>query len=231
MKYNYDGITRDSLLLLSENKFRDSRDFYLENKEKIKSGIIVPLRQIAEIAGTQLLSLDEHINTVPTKMVSRVYRDTRFSKNKRLYRDNMWIMFMRDKHEWPQYPCMWFEFYPGSYSMGVGLFAETPAFMEYFRAAVRENPDEFLRAARSAENAGAVVSGEPYKKPREGCPEGAQDYYNRRSLYFIRTCTDIEHLADERVLDELLESQKAFSPMYRFLLGVSDKALSDSRAV
>ena len=219
------------MLLLSENKLRDSRDFYEEHKEEIKLGITVPLRQIAEIAGTRLLDMDEHIVTVPTKMVSRIYRDTRFSKNKRLYRDNMWIMFMRDKHEWQQYPCMWFEFFPGSYSMGVGLFANTPAFMEYFRFAVRENPEEFLSAVRSCENAGAVISGEAYKKPRSGCPQGLEDYYNRKNFFFIRTCSDISCLADERVIDELLCSQQAFRPMYKFLLGVSDKALSDSKAV
>ena len=31
--YRYDGITPETLMLLSENRFRNSRDFYEENKK------------------------------------------------------------------------------------------------------------------------------------------------------------------------------------------------------
>lgn len=217
--------------MLSENKFRDSRDFYEQNKDKIKAGIVEPLRQLAEIAGTELLSIDEHVNAVPTKMVSRVRRDTRFSNNKRLYRDNMWVMFMRDRNEWPQYPCMWFEFFSDRYSMGVGLFAETPAYMECFRNALRESPEEFRLAVKSAEKVGAVVCGESYKKPRADCPEGLEDYYNRKSFWLVRTSSEMSHLADNRVIDELLNCQKAYTPLYQFLLKVSDKFLSESKVL
>lgn len=228
MKYNYGGITADSIFLLSENKFRDSREFYEQNKEKIKQGIVVPLRQIAAEAGKELITLDERMVFDPLKMVSRVYRDTRFSKNKRLYRDNMWIMFMRDKREWHNYPCMWFEFFPGRYSMGVGLFGETPALMECYRKMVRENREEFAAAVKSAERAGAVIDCESYKKPREGCPEGLENYYNRKSFFFVRTCTDMENLADDRVIEELIACQRAYAPMYKFLLNVADTYFSES---
>ena len=39
----FDGITAEARLLLSENRFRDSKDFYDENKEKIKQSAVVPM--------------------------------------------------------------------------------------------------------------------------------------------------------------------------------------------
>lgn len=55
----------------------------------------VPMRQIAASLSDMMLDIDPFMNTIPTKMVSRVRRDTRYTHDKHLYRENMWIMFMQ----------------------------------------------------------------------------------------------------------------------------------------
>lgn len=227
----FNGITSEAMLLLSENRFRDSREFYEEHKEEIKAGITVPLRQIAGIIGERLTLLDPLIVSNPVKMVSRVFRDTRFTHDKRLYRENMWVMFMRDKHLWRSYPCMWFEVFPGRFTTGIGLFMETPALMEYYRAAIRERTAEFTAAVRSVEAAGGVLAGETYKKPKPGCPKGLEEYYNIKSMYFMKTSCDFEKLAGSDAIEELWSFYQAASPMYSFLLSVSDKLATDNTAV
>ena len=109
---DFKGITQDALFLMQLNRFNDSKAFYEENKEKIKANMTVPMRQIAASLSDMMLDIDPFMNTIPTKMVSRVRRDTRYTHDKHLYRENMWIMFMRPKKEWHMYPCMWFEVTP-----------------------------------------------------------------------------------------------------------------------
>ena len=94
----YEGISRETLFLLADNRFRNSKEFYDEHKEELKSGITVPMRQIAGIISSEFAKLDPLMVTNPVKMVSRIRRDTRYTKDQSLYRENMWIMFMRDKH-------------------------------------------------------------------------------------------------------------------------------------
>ena len=223
----YNGITADTFMLLAENRFRDSRDFYEAHKEEIKQGAIVPMRQIAGIIGGELLSLDPLMETVPTKMVSRIRRDTRYTHDKHLYRENVWVMFMRPKKQWQQYPCMWLEVFPGSYTYGIGLFGETPALMECFRTYIAQKPDEFRAAVGSALSVGAQVVGEQYKKEKPGAPEGLETFFKMKRLFITKHSTDISVLEDSRIIDELRESFAAFSPMYRFLLEVSDKYFSE----
>lgn len=223
----YNGITADTLMLLAENRFRDSRDFYEAHKEEIKRGAIVPMRQLAGILGGELLSLDPLMETVPTKMVSRIRRDTRYTHDKHLYRENVWAMFMRPKKEWRQYPCMWFEFYPGAYSYGIGFFDHTPALMEYFRSHIAQKPDEFITAVESALSVGAQLSGEQYKKEKPGAPEGLEAFFKMKYLFITKHSTDVSALEDFRIIEELRESFRAFSPMYKFLLEVSDKYFSE----
>lgn len=226
MKFN--GISAEARLLLSENRFRDSKDFYDENKERIKQSAVVPMRQLAAIIGEQLSAADPQMVTDPVKMVSRIRRDTRFTKDQHLYRENMWAMFMRSKYDWPQYPCMWFEFTPKSYSLGVGLFMQTPAVLEYWRRAIRDNTDEFRDALKILEKTGAVLEGEQYKKLKDGCPEGLEKYYNCKNVYFIIYSENLNELEDETIINKLIPLYKTFIPMYKFMLNVSDRFTSET---
>jgi YidC/Oxa1 family membrane protein insertase len=131
--YRYDGIKPEILMLLSENRFRNSRDFYEENKKKIKEGITIPLQQIICALSDTIIEIDEDIPIIPQKMVSRVRRDTRYTKDKHMYRENLWTMFTRDKHSLPHFPCMWFEVAQNGYSGGVGTYYAPPRMMELYR--------------------------------------------------------------------------------------------------
>ena len=222
----YDGITRESLFLLADNRFRDSKSYYEEHKEAIKSGVTIPMRQIAGIIGEELLSVDPLMNTIPTKMVSRVRRDTRYTKYKSLYRENMWIMFMRPKREWVGYPCMWFEVTPRDYSLGVGFYGDEPGLLETFRKNLRERPDELRDAADKCIKCGSVFFKRQYKRPFPGCPEGLEEFYNAKDVGFISFSGDVDDLKDERIIEIIRGYYQAYIPMYKFLLSVSDEYFS-----
>ncbi len=222
----YKGITRDALFLLADNRFRDSKAFYEEHKEEIKANVTVPMRQIAGIIVEDLLSVDPLMNSIPTKMVSRVRRDTRYTKDKRLYRENMWIMFMRPKHEWRGYPCMWFEVTPSGYSLGVGFYGDEPGLLETYRKALRERPDEFTEAAKKCEMTGAVMFKNSYKRPFAGCPEGLEEYYNLKDVGFMVWFGELEDLESDKIIEIIRGIYKAYIPMYKFLLDVSDEYFS-----
>ena len=130
---DFKGITQDTLFLMQLNRFN----------ENIKANMTVPMRQIAASLSDMMLDIDQFMNTIPTKMVSRVRRDTRYTHDKHLYRENMWIMFMRPKKEWRMYPCMWFEVTPQAWSCGVGSYEVSADYMEVFREHLRNDPERF----------------------------------------------------------------------------------------
>ena len=224
---SYSGITADSLWLLNQNRFENSKLFYEENKEKIKSGVTVPLRQIAGELGPLMYEIDPMMNLDPAKMVSRVRRDTRFTKDKHLYRDNLWVMFMRPKHEWRFHPAMWFEVAQDSFSYGVGQYETPPALMELYRKALVEREDEFISAVKSAEKIGASFFADYYKKPKPGAPSAAvEPYYNVKYMYLIKHRRDFKTLESDKIIKQLKNDFKAYEPMYKFLLSISDEYVS-----
>ena len=223
----YNGITSDALWLLAQNRFENSKPFYEEHKEEIKKSVIVPMRQIAGELSPLMYEIDDMMNLDPVRMVSRVRRDNRFTNDKHLYRDNLWIMFMRPKHEWETHPCMWFEVRQSCFSYGVGGFSMPPALMNIYRRHLIEREEDFLAAVRSAKKAGASFSGDGYKKPKPGNPSPAVlPYYNVKYMCFKVDRTDFDILAKEELISELEKAYKLLAPMYKFLKEISDEYVS-----
>lgn len=227
MNTPYDGIRSDAIWLLSQNKFENSKDFYEAHKEEIKQRVLNPMRQIAAALGEDMLKLDPLMRLDPSRAVSRVRRDTRFTKDKTLYRDHIWLSFDRPKPEFFDYPGFWMEIQPGGYNYGMGYFGPSPAYMDFYRKRLLERESEFLEAVKPLLENGAVAEGEEYKHPKPGSPASElAAYYNRKTLYFPKSVQGHENLADERIIAELREAFAKAAPLYRFMTQVSDDFLS-----
>lgn len=225
---SFKGFDRDTFLMLAENKFNDSKPYYESVKEQLKQKAIVPMREICADLSDLLFEIDNHMNLIPVKMVSRIRRDTRRAKNMNMYRDNIWCMFMRNKYEWTHQPCMWFEIMPGCYSIGVGMFRTDSAFLECYREVFRENSGEFRAALEGVLSAGAERDLERYAKDKPGkVPDDLADYYNAKNLYFIKSSFDMEPLFDGSVLEELKNTLSAYAPMYNFFLKATEKSITE----
>ena len=53
----YDGIFPETLALMAQNRFENSKAFYEEHKQELKDGFTVPLRQIAMALGGKVFEL------------------------------------------------------------------------------------------------------------------------------------------------------------------------------
>lgn len=228
----FDGISPQALFLLSRNRLEDSKPFYEAHKEELNRTIIQPMRQLAAVFAQQVVKIDDQIMTNPVCMVSRLRRDTRFTRDKSLYRDHVWFMLMRNKNQWPNYPCMWLELTPAGYSYGVGTFQVTPAYLELLRQTILAKQPAFLAAANSALGVGASVEGEQYKRPRiPAAPPELAPYLNRKELFFMRTVPGREALQSQAIIEELTGAYAAYTPVYQFLRAVSDTYRSADKTV
>lgn len=209
---------------MAQNKFENSKAFYEEHKQELKDGFTVPLRQIAMALSSQVYELDDMIVTDPVRMVSRIRRDNRYTKDKSLYRDHLWVMFMRNKHQWFNYPCMWFEVNQDFWGYGVGTYYVDAQFLELYRKALLNRPQEFLRAVKRVEATGANCLNSYYKKhkPGEPIPE-LEPYYNIKSLGYMQVRTDFKTLESEKVIEEVSKAFDEFSELYSFLKSVADE--------
>jgi uncharacterized protein (DUF2461 family) len=225
----YDGIFPEALHLLAENRFRDSHAFYEENKARLQSLAVNPLRQVAAALCPQLAALDGEMQLVPGRMVSRIRRDTRFTKEKQFYRSNLWINFRRalpDTREAapPPTPYFWFEIRPeeDDWSCGVCPLYASPAFMRFFRERILKNPQAFLDTLAVAQSKGATPEIDVYKKQRyPDAAEALRPWLNAKTYCLIYRQPGLEILRDHAILDALCAQFAVYAPHYKWLLAAA----------
>lgn len=229
MEYNFKGIQPEIIELLSLNRFNDSKAFYEEHKEELKQGATIPMRQIMLDLADMLTEIDSKIYTNPVYCVSRIRRDTRRTKNKMLYRENLWIMFRRNKKLYPSAPFFWFEFAPDCYNYGVAFFTERPVQFDELRKLILQHPKKWLKAAAAAENAGMEFGFyDAYKNDRiPDAPERLKPYLNVKNMHFMYTDHDLRKINSPNLIDELKAAFTAAEPVYQFFIEAYENMISE----
>lgn len=215
---NFQGVDLSVFGLLEMNRFNNSKAFYDEHKQEIKEKARVPLQKLALDVSQKMYDIDEEFYIEPTRMVSRIRRDTRFTKDKTLYRQNVWMIFRHQKNEEHRSPVFWVEYCPEFYSYGVGYFGCTPDFMNLYRKVLQENPEEFASLILDLNAKGYIIDGESYKREQPGCPcDELKRVYNLKQLYFVKISPDLTPLSKPNFLDEFKQAVDDMTPMYKFL--------------
>lgn len=219
----YPGISADSLFLLAENRFQDSKAFYEEKKPQINKTVVQPLKQLVADMTPAMLAVDPLLGG----HVSRVRRDNRFTHDKSMYRENMWIVFMRDKRAWDWcVPAFYLDFSLARAEWGLGFYSATPAIMRALRGRIEADPDRAIRAVKAANKAGFTLGGRPYARPRstEDTPDLLRPFYDCKSVDLCRT-EENGFVADLDLPDRLLAGFKVLTPLYHLLMEAVEEAL------
>ena len=114
----FTGFNAAGIDLLQLNRLQNSKEFYEAHKEEIKRLAIQPFYDLIAEMTPAMLEIDAQFVTVPSRMVSRVRRDTRYTKDKTLYRANLWMFFRRPRRERESVPCYYFEVHPEYWAYG-----------------------------------------------------------------------------------------------------------------
>ncbi len=219
---SYDGLTIDALKFLFENRMNNSKDWYDSHKDKYRELVYEPFVELIKELSPVMAEIDSQILTVPSKLISRVRRDTRFTKDKTLYRDNVWLVFLRDKSKMSSSPCFWFEINQSGSSYGIGYYGAEPGSMANMRELITSGHPAFLKALECYESQNEfIIGGEMYKKSRfPDQPENIRSWLDRKNIFFECVQNDF-NLAFSKELPEILKkSYMKLKPIYDFLLWV-----------
>ncbi len=228
-EYNFKGISPQSIELLCENRFQDSKAFYEEHKEELKQGITIPMRQIMLDLSDLMVDIDEHMETNPVRSVSRIYRDTRGHRSKIKYRENMWMFFRRYKNEYPSAPFYYFEFYPQSFGYGVVFWTWKKSIFKEVHKLILKHPDRWLDAVKACEEAGLTYGTyDEYKKDMyPDAPEELKPYLKAKSMGFSYSCNDLSRINTPALIDELKLAIDIARPMYEFFIEAYENMMNE----
>jgi len=165
----------------------------------------------------------------PKRSVSRIYRDTRFSKDKSPYKTNTYARFPwigrgsdhDDSEDGSRGAGGYFNLMPGESFVGGGMWMPEKPRIEAFRAAVLDEPDRVrsaLEDPRFLAEFGPVHSHESLKRVPAGLPPDhpMADMFRFKDVIFGRRMSDDE-IRSPDLPDVLADAYAAAVPVFRFL--------------
>ncbi|MGE4282056.1 MAG: DUF2461 domain-containing protein [Magnetospirillum sp.] len=210
------GLTR----FLGELAANNERQWFVDHKAEYEALVRDPLRALVAALAETVLKIDPAFDVDPRGgAVSRIYRDTRFSRDKSPYRINQWICFKRPGQGWQERPAFFLEIGPAGWRHGMGCYAAPPAVTKTQRAAILARPGRFLAAMNAALAAGFGVEGEAYVRPKlpEGLDPVLAQWISRKSPYVACTRPVEPLLSSPELVEELRQRWQALEALYRLL--------------
>jgi len=215
----FNGLSGDALKFLFENRMNNSKEWYDSHKGEYKEHVYNPFVDLITELSPAMIRIDEQLITIPSKLISRVRRDTRFTKDKTLYRDNVWLVFLRDKTLMSTAPCYWFEISQKGSSYGLGYYGAQTGSMSNMRDMIINKHPAFIKALECYESQSQfIIGGEMYKRSK--FPDQTEDlklWLDRKNIYFECNQNNFELAFSKDLPDVLEKSFKELKPIYDFL--------------
>lgn len=218
----FSGFTEDTFRFLWEIAFHNDRSFFEENRARYKAVVYEPIMELSLALIPTVREIDDRFNLRPTSTISRIRRDTRFSKDKSMYRDHAWIGYKMQGDMVSESFSLYAEIEREGYGYGMGMYAPNPQMMQDLRNRMLAKPQKFLSMVTDpAFQNRFTLEGVPYKRPKfTDVPEALFPYVNRRSLSFCFFSPEITRTMTPAFYDEVLEAFLLLKPVYRFLMGL-----------
>ncbi|MBC7953010.1 MAG: DUF2461 domain-containing protein [Rhodospirillaceae bacterium] len=217
---DFAGLSPDLPAFLGQLAANNERVWFADHKAEYEASVQWPLRHLVTALAPAMLLIDPGFDTNPKgAAVSRIHRDTRFSRDKSPYKINQWICFKRAGEGWQGRPAFFLEIGPSGYRYGMGYYAASPATMKTIRQRILALHEPFAAAMIEAVKAGFQVEGEAYSRPNlpAGLPEIVQDWVRRKSAYAVRNRPLEPALFGPGLVEKLAAQWRGIAPLYRYL--------------
>ena len=224
----FQGFGEGVIPFFLDLRFHNDKSFMDANRERYYREVRQPFYDFIGAMGPGMQRIAEDMEVRPAKCLSRINRDTRFSKDKSPYRDHLWVSFRQSGRPNDGTPFYWFEVSPEHVSWGAGIWGESRETMDVMRRRMAARPDDFLRLLPVLKQRGFVLAGPEWKKmkPPAELPEALGPWYLKRSVYAERQGTSLSWIHSPDIVNRVMEDFTALSPLYWIFRGCVEEAMN-----
>jgi uncharacterized protein (TIGR02453 family) len=182
---NFSGFPAETFAFLKGIAENNDKEWFTANRALYEAGYVDPARAFVAAMGPELRKISPEVQFEPKigASIGRVNRDTRFSRDKRAYKDHLDLWFWHGEKKSFATPGFFLRLTAGDVWLGAGMHhMEGDALTRYRDAVVDERSGKALVAAiAKVEAAGDYAIG---SMPRKSVPRG-YDKDSPRAKYLL----------------------------------------------
>ena len=224
--FPFDGFPHELLRFYEDLAANNDRAWFNEHKHVYKEQVLAPAQEFVRAMGDRLRALAPDVvadtRATGSGSIFRIYRDTRFSKDKTPYKTYLSIFFWEGERKKTENSGFYFHLEPARLMLAGGLHVFPWPLLDTYRDAVVD-PDHGPALVRAIEKVTASgpyqVGGRHYKRtPRGYDPEHENAEYLRYNGLWASIENDVpEELFTEECVDYCLARFRDMAPIHEWL--------------
>jgi uncharacterized protein (TIGR02453 family) len=215
----FPGFSAEGIEFLRELKENNDREWFTPRKQIYEEQLRLPMVELVRAIHGAMMSFAPQYVGEPAKCVFRIYRDTRFSKDKTPYKTHVAASFSRnglEKRGAGYYVGLSSEYI----GVGGGLYGPEPDVLRAVRQSIAEDYAGFRKTFEPAKVRKLMgeIQGESTTRPPKGFdPEDPAIEHLKRKQHFFMTRLDLEVATSAKLLPEIVKRFEAITPLIEFL--------------
>ena len=210
-------VTPRTFQFFRELAEHNDRRWFEANKQRYHDEVRDPLLRLVADFAPKLAKISKHMVADPRPVggsLFRIYRDTRFAKDKSPYKTQAGLTFRHDAGRDVHGPIFYLHLEPGRVFAAAGLWHPPAEILKPVRDAIAEKPERWKRAITGLD----LDAGDPLKRPPQGydadhpCAADLQ----RRSFTASTSFTQKDACAPD-FLSKYAEACRRSAPLVAFL--------------
>ena len=213
---SFSGLPKDYFDFFKELKANNNREWFNDNKPRFRASVQEPLATLVEAMAPRLKKISKHFVADPRLnggSVFRIYKDVRFSKDKRPYKTYGGVQFRHALGKDAHAPGFYVHLDPEEILYGGGIWAPPSPQLLRIRDAIRDKGAAWKKATTGSafEKRFGDLRGDRLKRPPRGF-DGPVDVFGIRlgdigDFFFGRRVIGCERFPTRRVAPLAVDEQ------------------------
>jgi uncharacterized protein (TIGR02453 family) len=220
MNSKFPGFSPDAIAFLRALKRNNRREWFQPRKEKYEQLIKQPMLELVSCLNEEFARFAPEYITPSQKALYRIYRDTRFSKDKTPYKTHVSAIFPRHTAIKREGSVFYFHFTEKELLVFGGVWGPERDELLAYRTLLQEHYEEFqtLLADKKLKRSVGGLQGEQLSRMPKGFPvdHPAEELLRHRQWYLENTF-DIKLLTSPRLVTEIARHFEVMAPFVEFL--------------
>jgi len=224
MTDKFTGFDQDFWQFFSQLKQNNNRDWFADNKARYQDKVVAPISAFIAAIGPGLKQISPHYNADPRPnkgSMFRIYRDVRFSKDKRPYKEHAAAQFRhrmgRDVHA----PGFYVHLEAGNIRYGGGIWGPPGDVLRKIRERIADKPGKWQIVLDDSDiqDQFGGIRGDSLKRPPRDFDADSPHIgdIKRKSFFAMKAASNMDVAGTAAFVGEVIETFEAATPLMHFI--------------
>ena len=225
----FTGFPKETVIFLNDLAKNNKKTWFDEHRADFDQYVMGPAKGFVEAMGARLMEIAPGIIAEPrvNGSIFRIYRDTRFARDKRPYKTHLGIFMWEGEGPKMECPGFYFHLEPPNLMLGAGLYKFSKLLLDEYRRSVVHPIHGADMVAAVEDVANKYTIGVPhYKRVPRGFDQDHEyaEYLKFSGLTAMTQSAIPAELHTEELIDQCYSVFRCMAPIHAWLLKMAKRS-------